>query len=74
MRELAEEVAEAERLKKEQELVMMSGSRHSITEIHMEKMESLDNMYDEDIINEIGEDCKEVREEKGGGEWGGGDV
>ena len=63
MRELAEEAAEAERLKKEQEL-MMSGPRHSITEIHAEKMESLDNMYDEDIINEIGEDCKEVREER----------
>ena len=62
---MAEEAAEAERLKKEQEL-MMSGHHHSITEIHTEKMESLDNMYDEDIINEIGEDCKEVRAER----WG----
>ena len=61
LREMVEEAAEQERLKKEQEL-MKVGSRLSITEVHLEKMESLDNMYDEDIINDLGEDGKEVRE------------
>ena len=61
---MAEEAAEAERLKKEQEL-LKSGPCLSITEVHLEKMESLDNMYDEDIINDLGEDCKEVGEKEG---------
>lgn len=60
LREIAEEEAELQRLKKEQ---LKNMPRDSISEVHMRKMESLENMYDEDIINELGEDGKESSDE-----------
>ncbi|KAL8570900.1 hypothetical protein ACOMHN_023573 [Nucella lapillus] len=60
LREMAEEASEAERLKKEQLKNMPSDS---VSEMHLRKMESLENMYDEDVINELGEDGKESNEE-----------
>ncbi|XP_076444401.1 uncharacterized protein LOC143282637 [Babylonia areolata] len=56
LQEMAEEAVEAERLKKEK---LKKAPEDSITEEHLRKMESLENMYDEDIINELGEDGKE---------------
>lgn len=69
LQDLAEEVAEkaaaaaeVERLRKEkEEQERLELEANEETEDYKEtRQESLDNMYDEDVINELGEDGKEV--------------
>lgn len=72
LQDLAEEVAEkaaaaaeVERLRKEKEEKeekerLELEANEEIEDYKETRQESLDNMYDEDVINELGEDGKEV--------------
>ncbi|XP_025097686.1 putative glutamate synthase [NADPH] isoform X1 [Pomacea canaliculata] len=80
LQDLAEEVAEkaaaaaeVERLRKEKEEKeekerLELEANEEIEDYKETRQESLDNMYDEDVINELGEDGKEPTEEEAGPE------
>jgi hypothetical protein len=70
---VAEAEAEAERLAEQIRMLGSASSSHTSLS-YLQRIESLDNMYDEDVINDMGEDCREVGLEfRGTGFWWGGD-